>query len=170
MLESETQKYYWCIVSLAVFGMRSRSGQLKSWPKHTSKSEVSQNEGTERERRDQGWWNGERKSLDSDLWPDVFLFSFTLLFAPYVSFLILLTGSLCPALIWPRAVISVTFPGVISRPRRQRGQSAAPVHLPVNIRSLFGQHQWCVQDPEATKMAGGFHQRPCLVFQRVRLY
>lgn len=63
-----------------------------------------------RKRRDRGWWNGERKSLDSDLWPHVFLFSFTLLFAPYVSFLILLTDSLCPALIWPQAVISVTFP------------------------------------------------------------
>lgn len=105
-----------------------------------------------RERRDRGWWNGERKSLDSDLWPHVFLFSFALLFAPYVSFLILLTDSLCPALIWPQAVISLTFPEVSWRPWRQRGQSAASVHLSVNIRSHFGQHQWCVQDPEATKM------------------
>lgn len=108
--------------------------------------------GLKRERRVRGWWNGERKSLDSDLWPHVFLFSFALLFAPYVSFLILLTDSLCPALIWPQAVISVTFPEVSWRPWRQRGQSAASVHLSVNIRSDFGQHQWCVQEPEATKM------------------
>ncbi len=122
---------------LAGFGMRSWSGQAKRSPKHTSKSEVTRNEGAEEKKRDRGWWNGERKSLDGDLWPHVFLFSFTLLFAPYVSFLILLTDSLCPAPIWPQAVISATFPGVSWRPWRQRGQSEASVHLSVNISGVF---------------------------------
>lgn len=41
------------------------------------------------------------------------------------------------------------------------GQSAASVHLSVNIRSDFGQHQWCVQDPEAMKMVSS-KSRSCV--------
>lgn len=128
--------------------MRSRSGQHRPRPKHTS--EVIQNECAEKRRL--RWWNGERKSFRGDLRPHVFLFSFTLLFPPYVSFLIPLCEPLCPAMIWPQAAASVTSMGVSWRPRRQRGQSVASVQISVNIRSLLGQHQWCVQDPEATEV------------------